>query len=86
MTLPIDLSDEPPLRDINFSNVVTEFGEVSSLKPNEATDVLYELCNYYWLEREDSGEVFQLLILQAEIQHDFDELENLGLGRYFVKK
>jgi len=56
------------------------------MKPNEATDVLYELTNYYWLEHDDSGEVFKLLILRAEIQHDLDELENLGLGQYFVKK
>ncbi|MDB4112093.1 hypothetical protein N9571_06030 [Yoonia sp.] len=86
MILPIDLSDEPPLRDINIPNVTTEFGEISSMKPNEATDVLYELTNYYWLEHDDSGEVFKLLILRAEIQHDLDELENLGLGQYFVKK
>jgi len=54
MIPPIDLSDEPPLRDIDFANVLEVFGDVSSMKPGEAYDVLAAIiCDPSWL---DSGE------------------------------
>jgi hypothetical protein len=82
MIPPIDLSDEPPLRDISFSNVLQEFGEISSFKPGEAYDVLVALCSPHWLESGETDAVFLSLISKAEIRDDCDELENLGLERF----
>jgi hypothetical protein len=78
--MPIDCSTDPPLRDLTLDSVVAEFGPVSSMAPNRAYDVLCEInSSPPWMRRENSGDVIMLLIKQANILNDLDELTNLGL-------
>lgn len=78
--MPMDNSSDPPLVDLTFESVEDQFGPIVKLDARAAYDVLTEIIHSPpWMEREESEEVFKVLIKIAGIQDDPDELESLGL-------
>jgi hypothetical protein len=85
MVLPIDMSTDPPIREFTKVNVEEAFGKVTEMSKSDAHSVLYELGAPHWIKQDDSGELLEMLILRAELEHDLDDLENLGLEDHYRK-
>ncbi len=85
MVLPIDLSTDPPIREITTVIVEKVFGKVAEMSKSDAEGVLDQLMAPHWIEQDDSGEIFEMLILRAEWQHDLNQLTDFGLEGHYRK-